>query len=222
MFYLVDKTEDVSPGHSMSDYSERLLWRGKRGAKKFRNFYNKDQVVRTSKEYCLMKENQTSQVKEFSACLCFYVWNDMRVWVDGNHSCDMHLSYLGPVSWAFSFSSPQGVPLGVAAMSDGLMTSIKFPTWLPLGLTAWGGCNGLMVTTSFFFFYYTHIWQATLLLLTSSIREDKGLRISPVFLKTFNDFLWHWQKFKIFNPIYTDPHDLPTSLSEVCSLLGGS
>ena len=112
-----------------------------------------------------MKENQTSQVKEFSACLCFYVWNDVRVWVHGNHSFDMHLSYLGPVSWAFSFSSPQGVPLGVAAMSDGLMTSIKFPTWLPLGLMAWDGCNGLMVATSFFFtiliydrqhFFYWH------------------------------------------------------------------
>lgn len=90
----------------------------------------------------------------------------------------------------------RGVPLGVAAVSDGLMTSIKFPTWLPLqGSPAWGGCNGLCVC-NILFFYYTHIWQATLLLLTSSIREDKGLRISLIFLKTFNDFLWHWQKIQ--------------------------
>ena len=32
MFYLVDKTEDVSLGHILSDSSERLLQRGKGGA----------------------------------------------------------------------------------------------------------------------------------------------------------------------------------------------
>lgn len=46
--------------------------------------------------------------------------------------------------------------------------------------------------------------------------------MSPVFSKTFNDLLWHWQKLKVFNPVYTDPGDLSTSSSEVLSLLGGS
>ena len=52
MFYSVDKTEDLSPGHSISDSSEGLLQRAKGGARIYRNFCNKDQVVRTSRDYC--------------------------------------------------------------------------------------------------------------------------------------------------------------------------
>ena len=38
----------------------------------------------------------------------FYVWEDARVWAHWNHSLDMHLNYLGPVS-CFSPSSVLGV-----------------------------------------------------------------------------------------------------------------
>ena len=44
MFYLADKTEDVS--------SEGRLPRGKGGARIYRGFCNKGQVVGTSKDYC--------------------------------------------------------------------------------------------------------------------------------------------------------------------------
>ena len=49
MFYLADKTEDLSPGHSLSDISERLVPGGKGGAWINRIFCNKDQVVRYQK-----------------------------------------------------------------------------------------------------------------------------------------------------------------------------
>ena len=49
MFLLADKTEDLSPGDSISDNSERHLLRGKGGP---RVLFNKDQVVGTSKECC--------------------------------------------------------------------------------------------------------------------------------------------------------------------------
>ena len=52
MFYLADKTEDYSLGRSLSDSSEKLPQRGKGGTRAYRSFCNKDQVVRTSKDYC--------------------------------------------------------------------------------------------------------------------------------------------------------------------------
>ena len=68
MFYLADKTEDLSPGHRISDSSEGLLQRGKGGARIYRSFYNKDQVLEHQK--ITVKENKISQVKDFSAFLC--------------------------------------------------------------------------------------------------------------------------------------------------------
>ena len=45
-------TEDVSPGDRLSDGSEGLFRRGKGGARIYREFGNKTEVVRTSKDYC--------------------------------------------------------------------------------------------------------------------------------------------------------------------------
>lgn len=52
MFYLADTTKDLSLGHRLSDSSGRLLQRGKGGTRTYRSFCNKDQVVRTSEDYC--------------------------------------------------------------------------------------------------------------------------------------------------------------------------
>lgn len=52
VFYSADKTEDLSQGQSISDISERLLKGGGWGASINRGFYNKDQVVGTSKNNC--------------------------------------------------------------------------------------------------------------------------------------------------------------------------
>lgn len=43
-------SKDLSPGHSLSDYS-RQLRRGKEGARIYRSVCNKDQVTGTSKDY---------------------------------------------------------------------------------------------------------------------------------------------------------------------------
>ena len=45
------QTEDLSPGHSLSDSSEGMLQKGKGGAKVYTSFCNKDPVVRTLKDY---------------------------------------------------------------------------------------------------------------------------------------------------------------------------
>ena len=52
LFYLADKTEELSLGRNPSGTSERLLQRGKGGARINRGFCNKDQVGRTSRDYC--------------------------------------------------------------------------------------------------------------------------------------------------------------------------
>ena len=55
MFYLADKTEDLSPGRNVFDNSKGLLWRGKGGARIYRSSCNKDHVVETSR-LLLIKE----------------------------------------------------------------------------------------------------------------------------------------------------------------------
>ena len=47
----------------------------------------------------------------------FYVWENAKIWAHWNHSFDMHLSSLRPVS-------------------------CSFPFWVPSGCTLGGGCNG--------------------------------------------------------------------------------
>ena len=56
MLYSEDKTEDLSPGHSLSDGSEGWLWRGEGGARIYRSFCNRDQLVATSKDHYSQKE----------------------------------------------------------------------------------------------------------------------------------------------------------------------
>ena len=69
MFYLVDKTEDLSWGHSISGSSERPLRRGQGGARRYRSLQQRPGSW-SMKRLLLIKENQVSQVKEFSAFLC--------------------------------------------------------------------------------------------------------------------------------------------------------
>ena len=63
----------------------------------------------------------------------FYVWEDISMWAHWNHPFDMHLNYLGPVSY---FS----------------------PSWISSGCKAWGEgggavTDGLMPATSFVYWY---------------------------------------------------------------------
>ena len=64
MFYSVDKSENFSPGHSISDNTEKLFQKGKGvavgvkvgvgvgGDRIYGSFCNKNQVVDMSKDYC--------------------------------------------------------------------------------------------------------------------------------------------------------------------------
>ena len=53
MFYSADKTEDLSPEHLISYHSERLFQRGReRRARVYGGFYNEDQILGKSKDYC--------------------------------------------------------------------------------------------------------------------------------------------------------------------------
>ena len=64
-------SEDLSPGPSISDNAEKTVPErlgGESGDTEV--FATKDQAVRTSKNYCLIREKQTSQVKGCSAFLC--------------------------------------------------------------------------------------------------------------------------------------------------------
>ena len=76
IFYLVGKTENLSQGHSLSALricsSEETRW----GANICRSFRSKDQVVRTSKDYCQLKK--TWNLK-FRSLALFYVWEAVRI-----------------------------------------------------------------------------------------------------------------------------------------------
>ena len=64
MFYLVEIFRDSSPGDSISSNSERIL--RSLGKKSYRNFAT---ISLNVKRLLLIKENQISQVKEFSTFL---------------------------------------------------------------------------------------------------------------------------------------------------------
>ena len=63
MFYSGHKSEDLSLGHSVSDNSERLLHRGKRGSQDVQEFLQQKPGSQNIKKLLLIKENQISQVK---------------------------------------------------------------------------------------------------------------------------------------------------------------
>ena len=67
MFYLVAKTEDLSLGHSLSNNSRRLIWRGKDGARILYEFLPQRLC---SRDIIIFKKNQTSHVSEFCPFLC--------------------------------------------------------------------------------------------------------------------------------------------------------
>ena len=102
-------SEDLSLEDSLSDHSEGLLQKGKGEARIYRSFCKTTTTKKTGsrniKKLLLIKENQTSQVNEFSAFLCMQRCKSLAQW---NHSFDMHLNYLGPVS----FFSPSWILSG--------------------------------------------------------------------------------------------------------------
>ena len=112
---LADKTEDLSPGRSLSDSSEGLLWRSKRGTRIHREeFWPQRPGSRNIKRLLLIKENQTSQVNEFSAFLCMGRCKSLG-------SLILFLWYTPSLSRA---------------------SILLFSSWIPSGCTVGGSCSG--------------------------------------------------------------------------------
>ena len=84
MFYLVEKSEDLSLGHYISDNTDKLFqeevgWEaGVDGKLGCIGVFAKRPSGQNDKRSLLIKETQIFQVKELSAFLC--IWEDLRVW----------------------------------------------------------------------------------------------------------------------------------------------
>ena len=86
-----------------------------------------------SKQLLLIKENQIPKLKNW---VLFYVWEDARVWAHWNHSFDMHLSSLGPVSCVFTSWVSSGLTVGSGCSLMAPRWQVFFPSWVPSGLTS--------------------------------------------------------------------------------------
>ena len=94
---------------TLSNGSEELFQRGSGGDRIYRNLCwkqnkRKQNVWSSIKRLLLITKSQTLKLM---IIVLFYIWEDARVWAHWNHSFDMHLSYLGPVSCF----SPIWIPL---------------------------------------------------------------------------------------------------------------
>ena len=69
----------------------------------------------------------------------FCVWEDARVWAHWNYFSDTHLSFLGPVSCAFSFLLSSGSTIRDGSVSDGLMAASCLHAKFPQG-SLFGDC----------------------------------------------------------------------------------
>ena len=74
----------------------------------------------------------------------FYVWEDARVWAHWNYSFDLHLNYIGPVS----YFSPSWISLMIRCwgwLSDLWHWATCFSScWIPLRVHHWGLLEWLM------------------------------------------------------------------------------
>lgn len=134
MFHLADKTEDLSPGHSISDNPEGLLQRRKEKSQDIGIFATKTRRSEHQKSLWI-KENQTSQVKECSPFLCM---GRCKAWA---HSFDTHLRYLGPVC-CFPILSLLGAAVVTAKSLAGILyvsilSSLEAHCWGVCKVMAW-------------------------------------------------------------------------------------
>ena len=90
-----------------------------------------------------------------SVFLCI---RDAKLWAHWNHSFDMHLRCLGPVSYAFAHWVSSGCILGVDAVTDCLMVGILslslVSLWLTMGAMVMWWLDGWSILCLL-------IWQAT-------------------------------------------------------------
>ena len=75
MFHLADKTEDLSPGHSISDNPEGLLQRRKEKSQDIGIFATKIPGGRNTKNYCELRKTRHLKLRNVAL---FYVWEDAK------------------------------------------------------------------------------------------------------------------------------------------------
>ena len=157
------------PGDRLSDNSEGLLWRGKRGVRRYRSFCNKDWVVQTSKRAQLVKEKRISQVNEFNTFPCMIRYESGLIEII-HLICTLAIWNQHPIFF------PSLVPLRCTLESScsgwGLIDGLAM---------GWGegGCSGLIAATSFVYWYGKQYFSFT--------GQRNGLiQLPMLFLKTQN------------------------------------
>lgn len=91
----------------LKNYSEMAGAQGRESRIYIGGFATK---TRNIKRLLIIKETQTFQGMEFSIFLCM---GRCKIWAHWNHSFYMHLSYLGPVSCAFTSWVPSRLTIWV-------------------------------------------------------------------------------------------------------------
>ena len=94
--------------------SEGLLRRRKSEARIHRSFATRSRNIKNYQQ--VRKTNQKLKIMNLAL---FSVWEEARVWAHGNHSFDLQLSYLWPVSCSFPSWVPSGCTLGWLQWLDG-------------------------------------------------------------------------------------------------------
>ena len=136
--------------------SERLHWRGK-GGPQYKGLFATKTINQNIKRWLLIKENQSSQLKEFNA---FLYMGDAKVRTHWNHSFDVHLSCLGSGS-VLSHPESLRVLCGGGVGCSVWWLGFLFLPWAPLGLTIRPAAMWWLDGCKIVLFFFLLIRQAT-------------------------------------------------------------
>ena len=127
MFYSVEIFRTSSLGDSISSNPERTAPRRRGEEPGYTEALQWRAGNLSIKISLLIKENQITQVKEFSTSLCM---GRARVWAHWNHSFDRG-QYGLFTTWA-----PWRLPMGSGCSLMAARGQVFFPSWVPSGLTS--------------------------------------------------------------------------------------
>ena len=134
MFYLVGIFRTSSSGGSISSIPERIAPRRRGwGEPGYVGVLQQRAGSVNVKRLLLIKKTRYVKLRNL---VLFCVWEGARVWVHWNHSFDMHLSSLRPVSCVFTSWVSSGLTVGRACSLMAARWQVFFPTWVPSGLTS--------------------------------------------------------------------------------------
>ena len=96
-------------------------------------------LIMVQTDLCKLKKTRYPRLRNLAL---FYVWEDAKVWSHWNHSFDMHLNYLGPVSRVFISWVPSGLSIGSGCSLRATRRRDFSPSWVSSGLTSSAFCDG--------------------------------------------------------------------------------